>query len=62
MSTSLRNLACPSLRGDPDDVLRRVLDVIGLSVHTVLRVDLQVVGVAEEYDGSALCRFSQATG
>ena len=30
---------------DPDDVLRRVLDVAGLAVHAVLRVDLQAVGV-----------------
>src|SRR4051812_26846418 len=30
---------------DPDDVLRRVLDVAGLAVHAVLRVDLQPVGV-----------------
>ncbi|VAY89696.1 conserved hypothetical protein [mine drainage metagenome] len=28
---------------DPDDVLRRVLDVAGLAVHAVLRVDLQLV-------------------
>ena len=30
---------------DPDDVLRRVRDVAGLAVHSVLRVDLQAVGV-----------------
>ena len=29
---------------DPDDVLRRVLDVAGLAVHAVLRVDLQPLG------------------
>src|SRR5262249_33054542 len=30
-----------ALGGDPDDVLRRVLDVAGLAVDAVLRVDLQ---------------------
>ncbi len=30
-----------AFRRDPDDVLRRVLDVAGLAVHAVLRVDLQ---------------------
>src|SRR4051794_12197324 len=30
-----------ALGRDPDDVLRRILDVAGLAVHAVLRVDLQ---------------------
>src|SRR5688500_2539384 len=30
-----------ALGGDPDDVLPRILDVAGLAVHAVLRVDLQ---------------------
>src|SRR6185436_5446759 len=30
-----------AFRRDPDDVLGRVLDVAGLAVHAVLRVDLQ---------------------
>src|SRR6202007_2281982 len=33
--------AAAAFRRDPDDVLRRVLDVAGLAVHAVLRVDLQ---------------------
>src|ERR1700740_2826020 len=33
--------ATAAFRRDPDDVLRRVLDVAGLAVHAVLRVDLQ---------------------
>jgi hypothetical protein len=39
-----------ALGRDPDDVLRRVLDVAGLAVHAVLRVDLQAVAavVADE--------------
>ena len=36
-------LNCWKKRDDPDDVLRRVLDVAGLAVHAVLRVDLQAV-------------------
>src|SRR5438552_8587564 len=34
----------PTLWGDPDDVLGRVLDVTGLAVDAVLRVDLETVG------------------
>ena len=30
-----------AFRRDPDDVLRRILDVAGLAVHAVLGVDLQ---------------------
>src|SRR5262245_24092471 len=30
-----------ALGSDPDDILRRILDVAGLAVHAVLRVDLQ---------------------
>lgn len=40
-----------ALRRDPHNVLGRVLDVAGLAVHAVLRVDLQtvaVVGVLDE--------------
>src|SRR5471030_1725968 len=33
----------PALWRHPDDILRRVLDVAGLAVHAVLRVDLQAV-------------------
>src|SRR4051812_26747006 len=35
--------AAAAFGGDPDDVLRRILDVAGLAVHAVLRVDLQPV-------------------
>ena len=41
-----------ALRRDPDDVLRGVLDVAGLAMHAVLRVDLQpvaAVGVLHEF-------------
>src|SRR3989440_12322900 len=34
----------PTLWGDPDDILGRVLDVTGLAVNAVLRVDLEAVG------------------
>src|SRR2546422_4236125 len=33
--------AAAAFRRDPDDVLLRVLDIAGLAVHAVLRVDLQ---------------------
>src|SRR2546421_4579091 len=33
-----------TLWGDPDDILGRVLDVAGLAVNAVLRVDLEAVG------------------
>src|SRR5213592_30744 len=33
--------AAAAFRRDPDDVLQRVLDIAGLAVHAVLRVDLQ---------------------
>src|SRR5690606_33843206 len=36
--------AASAFRHDPDDVLGRILDVAGLAVHAVLRVDLQPVG------------------
>ena len=32
-----------AFRCDPDDVLRRVFDIAGLAMHTVLRIDLQAV-------------------
>src|SRR3954468_4007435 len=35
--------AAPAFGRDPHDVLRRVLDVAGLAVHAVLRVDLQAL-------------------
>src|SRR5262245_2068599 len=34
----------PALGSYPDDVLGGILDVAGLAVHAVLRVDLQLVG------------------
>src|SRR5215208_3566348 len=51
-----------ALGGDPDDVLRRVLDVAGLAMHAVGRVDLQavvVVLVFHEfvYAGRAIAAF-----
>ena len=39
-----------ALRCDPDDVLRRILDVAGLAMHAVLRVDLQPVRVVRIFD------------
>jgi hypothetical protein len=40
-----------ALGRDPDDVLRRILDVAGLAVDAVLRVDLQTlaaIGIGDE--------------
>ena len=34
-----------AFRRDPHDVLRRVLDIAGLAMHAVLRVDLQALGL-----------------
>src|SRR5437773_9372570 len=39
-----------ALWGNPDDVLRGVLDVAGLAMHAVLRVDLQAVAVVGVFD------------
>ena len=52
----------PPLGRNPDDVLRRVLDVTGLAVHTVLRIDLQAVRVVRVlhkliHPGRAVTRF-----
>src|SRR6478752_6980329 len=35
---------------DPDDVLRRVLDIAGLAMHAVLRVDLQALVAVVGFD------------
>ena len=39
-----------AFRRDPDDVLGRILDVAGLAVHTVLRIDLQALGIVIVFD------------